>query len=109
MRQRRVRVLVRPRRELLDPAVGEPGEVVGGAPKRCEHLAAGLVRQRHVHVGSSRERLEQRPFGTGQILEAVRENGLAVPGSEVGLEALARPGGAGRRDPRNPTRSSSAR
>ena len=36
------------------------------------------------------ERLEQRPLGAGQVLEAVREDRLAVPGVEVGLQALGR-------------------
>ncbi len=42
-------------------------------------------------VGPACERLEQRPFGRGQVLEPVRVDRLAVPGSELGLQALDRP------------------
>ena len=65
--------------------------------ERCERDPTGLVRQRHLHLGAAGERLEQRPLGAGQVLEAVREHRLAVPRVEVGLRA-ARPrgGGAGR-------------
>ena len=40
-------------------------------------------------VGSSGERLEQRPFRRGQVLEPVGERRLAVPGREVAAEPLA--------------------
>ena len=78
------------RRKLLDPAVGQPGEVVRGARERREGIAARLVRQRDGHVGARGERLEQRPLGAGQVLEAVREDGPRLPGAEVTGGALGR-------------------
>ncbi len=83
-------VLVRPRGQLLDLTGRERGEVGRRARERREGRAPGLVGQRDVDLGPARERLEQRPLRRGQILEAVREDRLAVPGVEVGAEALAR-------------------
>ena len=88
--ERRRGVLVRPRGQLLDLTGRERREVVRGARERREGLAPGLVGQRDVDLGPAGERLEQRPLRRGQILEAVRENRLAVPGVELGAEALAR-------------------
>ena len=64
------------------------GEVVGRARERGEGDASGLVGERHLHLGPSGERLEQRPLGPGQVLEAVGEDRFAVPRVEVGLEPL---------------------
>ena len=75
-------------RQLLDRAAGEPGEVLGCALQRCERRPAGLVREGHGHLGPGGERLQQRPLGPGQVLEAVREHRRALPGGEVGLEPL---------------------
>ncbi len=80
--------LVRARGEFLDATVGETGEVVCGAPERREDLAAGLVRERDLHLGAPGQRFEQRPLRAGQILEPVREHRLAVPRLEIGLQAL---------------------
>ena len=79
----------RSRGELLD-ALGETGEVLGRAPKRREGRSPRLVRQRDGDLGACRQRLEQRPLGAGQILEAVGEDRLAVPRVEVGPEPLDR-------------------
>ena len=76
------------RRELLDPPLGQPGEVVRGARERGEGVAAGLVRQRDGHLGARCQRLEQRPLGAGQVLEAVREHRPRLPGAEVAGGAL---------------------
>ena len=54
------------------------------------------------------ERLEQRPLRAGQILEAVGEDRLAVPGVEVGLQPLGRAPAQEVAVP-EPSRSSSAR
>src|SRR5581483_3739082 len=51
----------------------------------------GLVGERDVDVGAPRERLEQAPLHRSQVLEAVREDGLAVPGVELAAQALDRP------------------
>ena len=85
-----MRVLGGARAELLDPAVGEPCEVLGGPLQRGEHHPAGLVRQRDLDVGPAGERLEQRPLGSGQILEPVGEDRLALPGVEVGGKPFGR-------------------
>ena len=88
--ERRVRVLGRAGSELLDAAVCQPREVVGGAAERGERDPAGLVRQRDLDVGAAGERLEQRPLGSGQVLESVGEDGLALPRVELGPEPLRR-------------------
>ncbi len=76
------------RPELFRPPTGECREILGRPLKRRERDPARLVRQRHLHVGAAGERLEQRPLGSGQILEPVGEDRLAVPGAEVALQAL---------------------
>ena len=83
-----MRVLGRARRQLLDAPGRERREIVRGALQRREHLTPRLIRERDLHVGAPRERLEQRPLRARQILEPVREDGLAVPRIEVGLESL---------------------
>ena len=83
-----MRVLGRPWRELLDPSVGERGQIVDGAPQRCERHTARLIRQRHLHFRAARERLEQCPLGPGEVLEPVGEHGLAVPRVEVGGDSF---------------------
>ena len=83
-----MRVLGRARRQLLDAPGRERREIVRGPLQRREHLTPRLVRERDLHVGAARERLEQRPLGARQVLEPVREDGLAVPRIEVGLESL---------------------
>src|SRR5258707_69622 len=85
-RSRRVPGLAVARGELFDPRPRQAREVLGGPPKRRERGPPGLVRQRDAHLGAGGERLEERPLGAGQILEAVREDGLRLPGVEVGLE-----------------------
>ena len=100
MRERRMRVLRRARAELLDAPVGERGEVVGGARSDANATRPGSYGQRHLNVGAARERFEQRPLGAGQVLEAVREHGLAVPRVEVALRDARPRAGAGGRGPR---------
>src|SRR5918994_2671271 len=84
----RLRAVPALRRELLDPAVGEPREVSGRPLERGEDGPAGLVRQRDGDVSATGERLEQRPLRSCQVLEAVREDGRAVPGREVAGDEL---------------------
>ena len=69
---------------------GSSEEILGRALERRERRAPRLVRQRDLDLGAPRERLEQRPLGGGQVLEAVREDGLAVPGVELGPDPLGR-------------------
>ena len=87
---RRLGDLVEPRRQFLDPSVGERGQVVDRPAQRRERGAPRLVGDRDRHVRTSGERLHERPLRAGQILEAVREHRLALPGIEVGREPLAR-------------------
>ena len=68
----------------------ERREILGRPLQRRERGAPGFIRQRHVDLGPSGERLEQAPLGRGQILEAVREDGLSVPRVELTLQPLAR-------------------
>ena len=58
------------------------------ATSAAKAARAGLVRDRHRHLRARRERLEQSPLGAGQILEAVREDRRAAPGTEVASEAF---------------------
>src|SRR5581483_6441284 len=90
MCERRVRSLAPSRRQLLDARSRKPLEVLGGAPERRERGPAWLVRKRDRDLGPPGERLEQRPLGAGQVLEAVREDGLAVPRVELGAQPLDR-------------------
>ena len=76
------------RRELLDPSLGQAREVLGRPRQRGEGVPPGLVRQRDGHLGACGERLEQRPLGPGQILEAVREHGSRLPRRQVAGGAL---------------------
>ena len=85
-----MRELVEPRRQNLDAPVRERAEVVHRRAQRLERRPPRLVRQRDRHLGAAGERAEQLPLGAGQVLEAVGEDGLAVPRAEVGLEALDR-------------------
>ena len=77
------------RRQLLG-RVGQRGQVLGGARERGEGIPAGLVRERDRHLGAACEGLEQRPLGAGQVLEAVREDRPAVPGTELSGDPLGR-------------------
>ena len=86
--ERGMGVFRRPRRQLLDAPVGERREIVGGALEGREGDPARLVGQRDLHLGSTGERLEQRPLRPSQVLEAVGEDGLAVPRVEVRLQPL---------------------
>src|SRR5207248_3060176 len=78
------------RGKLVDASAREPREVLCRPPKRCERRTPRHVRKRHGDLGPPGERLEQRPLGARQVLESVREDGLAVPRVEVRLEALRR-------------------
>ena len=75
-------------RQLLDPPVGEAREVLGRPAQRGKGHAARLVRQRDAHLRATGERLEERPLGAGQVLEAVREDRPPAPRGEVGREPL---------------------
>ena len=88
MRERRRRHRLVARRQLLDGAGSEAGEILGRAPQRCEHRPSRLVGKRNGDLGARGQRLEQGPLSAGQILEAVREDRLAAPGVEVGTEAF---------------------
>ena len=77
-------------RKLLDRPGREHGEILDGALESGERRAARLVGDRDGDLGAGGERLEQRPLGRGEILEAVREDRLAVPRLEIALEPLCR-------------------
>ena len=77
-------------RRQLFAALGERVQVVGGPRERGEGVAPGLVGQRHGHLGTRGQRLQQRPLSAGEVLEAVREDGLGAPGVEVAAYALGR-------------------
>jgi hypothetical protein len=83
MGQRRRREFGIPGRQLLDRAVSETGEILGRPPKRREGGTARLVGERHRDFGPRGQRLEQRPLRSGEVLEAVGEHRLAVPGVEI--------------------------
>ena len=78
------------RRQLLDAPRGETLKVFCRSPQRREGGTPGLVRQRDAHLGASGERLEERPFGSREVLEAVREDGLRRA-RRRGRTAAARP------------------
>ncbi len=65
---------------LHDRSCRQRAQVVGRPLQRREHRATRLVRQRDVNLPATGERLDQAPFGTGEILEAVREHRRPVPG-----------------------------
>ncbi len=77
-------------RQLLDPALRERREVVGGAAQAREGGPPGLVRERDGHLRPAGEGLEQAPFGGRQVLEAVGEDRSAVPGVELVRDPLGR-------------------
>ena len=78
-------------RELLHRAARERGQILDRPLERGERRAGGLVRDRDRDLGARGERLDQRPLRRGQVLEAVGEDRLAVPGAEIALESLRRP------------------
>jgi hypothetical protein len=80
------------RRQLLDPRRREAGEILGRAAERGEGRPARLVGKRDRHLGARGQRLEQRPLRAGEILEAVGEHRLVVPGVEIRQETLDRSG-----------------
>src|SRR5581483_2999460 len=71
------------RAELLDRTAREALQILRRPPERLERRPPGLVGQRDAHLRAPGERLEQRPLRTGQILEAVGEDRLSVPGVEL--------------------------
>ena len=80
--------LVVARRQLFDAACGERRQVVRRAAKRVERGTVRLVRERDRDLRAPGERLEQRPLGAGQVLEAVREDRPPLPGFELRGHAL---------------------
>ena len=90
MRERRGRDRVESGRQLLDAAVGELRQIVHRLRQRGEGRPAGLVRDRDGDVGASGERLQERPFRSGQVLEAVGEHRLAAPRVELTRHSLRR-------------------
>ena len=77
-------------RQLLDRTCGQRCQVAHRSLERGEGRSRRLVRDRDGHVRPRGERLDQRPLRTGQILEAVGEDGLPPPGSEIALDPLGR-------------------
>ena len=71
-------------------AAGQGGEIFLRPPERREGGPAGLVRHRDGQLGAGRERLEEAPLRPGQVLEAVREDRTAVPGSRCPCAAARR-------------------
>ena len=82
-----VRELAQRGRQLEHSVAGERGEVTGGPRERRVRRASRLVGQRDVDVRPRRERLEETPFGRGQVLEAVGQDGSPVPGVELAGQA----------------------
>ena len=80
-----------PRGELHEVATRERRQIGSRARQRLEHGASGLVRKRYVNLAPGGQRLEQPPFGAGEILEAVREDRRAPPRAELAREPLDRP------------------
>src|SRR3954468_19677793 len=74
--------------QLLDAAAGEPGQRFRRAAECGERGAPGLVRKRDGYVGAAGDRPQEPPFRRGQVLEAVGEDRLPLPGLEVALEPL---------------------
>src|SRR5438477_5702856 len=79
----------RARWQLLD-VLRERREIVRGAPQGRKRVSPRLVRERDRDLRAAGERLEQRPFRAGQVFEAVREDGFAVPGRELACDPLGR-------------------
>ena len=75
-------------RQLFDAACGERRQVVRRPAKRVECGTIRLVGERDRDLRAPGERLEQRPLGAGQVLEAVRKNRPALPGLELRGHAL---------------------
>ena len=88
MRERRRRDRSVARRQLLDVAGGQAGEILGRPTERGEDRPSRLVRQRDRDLGPRGQRLEQCPLRAGEVLEPVGEDRLALPGVEVGPQAL---------------------
>ncbi len=76
------------RRKLGHRAASEAGQVAHRVLERGERNASGLVRDRHGDVRPCRKRLDQRPLGCGEILEAVSEYRRTIPGVEFALYPL---------------------
>src|SRR5881396_1549461 len=77
-----------PGRQLLESAVGEPGEIVDGPLERSECRPPRLVRDRDRNLRTTGERLEKPPLRGGQVFEAVRKDGLAVPRVQLAGDSL---------------------
>ena len=88
MSETRRQVGVGARSELDDVAARERAEVGDRPRERGERRPARLVRQRDVHLTARRERLDQAPLRSRQVLEAVREDRGAVPRPELARQAL---------------------
>ena len=88
MSEARRQVGVRAGSELDDVATRERAEVGDRPRERGKRRPARLVRQRDVHLTARRERLDQAPLRSRQILEAVREDRGAVPRPELARQAL---------------------
>ncbi len=88
VRERGMRELAEARRQLLDAPVGERAQIVHRRPQRLERGPPRLVRHRDGDLGAPGERAQQLPLGAGEVLEAVREDGLVVPRVEVGRKPL---------------------
>ncbi len=76
------------RRQLHDCVARDRREVGNGSPQRGVHRAPRFVRDRDLHLGAGRQRLEQAPLGSGEILEPVREHRRVVPRPEVAGQEL---------------------
>ncbi len=83
VRQPRRQELLCARRQLDDVAARKGREVFDGSPERGIDRAPGLVGEGDVDVGARRQRLEQSPLGAGEVLEAMREDGVVAPCVQV--------------------------
>jgi hypothetical protein len=76
------------RRELLERAGSQRLKLLGGVVEPLECRAPRLVGKRDRDLGSACERLQECPFRRGQVLEAIREDRLALPGAQVACKPL---------------------
>src|SRR5262249_60182872 len=70
----------------LGPRRSEPRGAVGRSLERRKGWAARLVRQGDRDLGATGKRLQERPLRARQVLEAVGEDGAALPRAELAGE-----------------------
>ena len=74
--------------KLLDRARSKTRKILDRPLESREGCPSRLVGDRDCDIGPRGQGLQQGPLGSSQILEAVREDGLVVPGVEICSEPL---------------------